>query len=39
MSVSGSRMTEKIVSSRRMSFCLWAMTDSLVCSSASTTSL
>ena len=39
ISVSGSRITEKIVRMRRMSFCLCAMTDSLVVSSASTTSL
>ena len=37
--VSGSITTLKIVSTYRMSFCWWLMSDSFVSSSASTTSL
>ena len=39
ISVSGSRITEKTVRIRRMSFWRWLMTDSFVSSSASITSL
>ncbi len=39
ISVSGSRITENTVSTRKTSFCRWEITDSFVSSSASTTSL